>query len=93
MKITQHIHVAVNLSKARISMLGHEGEAWDHLFFAGRAMERGRHNLRAYQIHCLWFNLSVWKTNCTPLAHGMHVAPNAKDDRAAASAAPRQSPC
>ena len=54
-------------------MRGCDGEAWDHLFYVGRAMERGRPNLRAYQIHLLGLNLSVWKTNCKPLIHEMHV--------------------
>ena len=72
MKITKHISIAFNFSKHRISMLGKEGEAWDHLFYIGRAMERGRHQMRAWQIHVLWFNLSVWKTNCKPLQHALH---------------------
>ena len=76
MRITKHIHISFDLSHYSVSMLGCNGEAWDHLFFIGRAMERGKHNLRAWQIHFLRFNLSIWKTNCSPLAHGLHVASN-----------------
>ena len=72
MKITKHIHFAINLTHARVSMLDTKGGAWDHLFFIGRALEPDQPGLRAFQVHLLWLNFSAWKTNCAPLTHELH---------------------
>jgi hypothetical protein len=72
-RITKYINIAVDFTPARISMLGHTGEAWDHWLYFGRALVRHQRELRAWQLHILWFNFSLWHTNCKPLIHGMHA--------------------
>lgn len=78
LKICKSRYIAFNITKrARVSMLDKTGTAFDLWVHAGRALEKGMLNLRAYQLHFLWFHFSYWRTNCSPLQHGYHLD---KDD-------------
>ena len=72
MRITSTRHIGVSFTGPRISMLGPKGEAWDHLVYFGRVLEKKQPCLRAYQFHFFWINLSYWRTDCKPLLHGFH---------------------